>query len=284
MGNQTEYQMKELLPLVSELAQKYTGFESTSIPYEKAQMLMEAVLYCLREYDSGCPDSESLSRVGHKGSVREKYEAGQRLLLEKVEKIRVVFNEVSLKFEDYGVQCLSDTVQRGIPEFLKWYDAEFCPQDTILTLDYPLLTDLGALCGADAVYAYICGIQKEQQFLAGFGREYVMRLLEAYHPDFQELIENICGIVLANTVGHILLQKPLSDDGFQKEEYQKLLRIFNSEHPGGIKSIEHTITCLIQQMVGRYYGNDGQLCAYLCAAANDMAVRIHAAAHAGALE
>ena len=42
-----DYQMEELLPIVSELAQKYAGFESTSITYEKAQSLMEAVIFCL---------------------------------------------------------------------------------------------------------------------------------------------------------------------------------------------------------------------------------------------
>ena len=45
-----DYQMEELLPIVSELAQKYAGYESTSVTYEKAQSLMEAVLFCLNEY------------------------------------------------------------------------------------------------------------------------------------------------------------------------------------------------------------------------------------------
>lgn len=35
-----DYEIEELLPLVSELAQKYSGYESTSITYEKAQTLM----------------------------------------------------------------------------------------------------------------------------------------------------------------------------------------------------------------------------------------------------
>ena len=41
-----DYKMEELLPIVSELAQKYTGYESTSVTYEKAQMLMgDSLLY-----------------------------------------------------------------------------------------------------------------------------------------------------------------------------------------------------------------------------------------------
>jgi hypothetical protein len=34
------YKMEELVPIVGELAEKYTTFESTSISYEKAEQLM----------------------------------------------------------------------------------------------------------------------------------------------------------------------------------------------------------------------------------------------------
>ena len=43
------YEPEELLPLVARLAKKYTGGESTSVTYETAQYLMEAVLYCINE-------------------------------------------------------------------------------------------------------------------------------------------------------------------------------------------------------------------------------------------
>lgn len=44
-----DYEMEELLPIVATLAEKYTGGESSSISYEKAGQLMEAVMYCIRE-------------------------------------------------------------------------------------------------------------------------------------------------------------------------------------------------------------------------------------------
>ena len=50
------YEMEELLPIVAELAEKYTSKESTSVSYEKANQLMEAVLYCIHQ----CEDSEGL--------------------------------------------------------------------------------------------------------------------------------------------------------------------------------------------------------------------------------
>ena len=47
-----EYELEELFPVVAELARKYTSGESTSITYERANHLMEAVLYCIHQCGS----------------------------------------------------------------------------------------------------------------------------------------------------------------------------------------------------------------------------------------
>ena len=38
------YEMEELVPIVAKLAEQYTGHESTSVTYEKANQLMTACL------------------------------------------------------------------------------------------------------------------------------------------------------------------------------------------------------------------------------------------------
>ena len=45
------YEIEELIPVVGKLAEKYTSGESTSISYERAELLMEAVLYCIHELE-----------------------------------------------------------------------------------------------------------------------------------------------------------------------------------------------------------------------------------------
>lgn len=265
-----DYQMEELLPVVSELAQKYAGYESTSITYEKAQSLMEAVLFCLNEYNNS--DADSLVQKGI--SIKEQYNIGAKLLSEKVEDIRKIFNEISFRFEDFGVHCLYDTVQKGIPQFLKWYDIKFCPQDTILTLDYPLLIDCNALKGADAVYKYIRAIQIEQIFLGRFDRDYVMLVLEKYNPEYRDMIENICSIVLTNMIGHIAVKKSFHDIDFLYEEYLQLSKIFAGK---SISDIENVIKDLIKKLVNRYYENNMDMFEYLCYETNNIAVRIYTA-------
>lgn len=265
-----DYQMEELLPIVSELAQKYAGYESTSITYEKAQSLMEAVLFCLSEYNSSAKDSLVQKDI----SVKEQYNIGAKLLSEKVENIRKIFNEISFQFEDFGVKCLYDTVQKGIPQFLKWYDIKFCPQNTILTLDYPLLIDCSSLTGADAVYKYIWAIQTEQIFLGKFDRNYVMLVLEKYNSEYRDMIENICSIVLTNIIGHIAIKKPFNDIDFLYREYLQLSKIFAGK---SIPDIENVVKDLIKKIVSQFYENDMDMLEYLCYETNNIAVRIYTA-------
>ena len=48
---QISFEMEELLPIVAQLAEQYAGYESTSVTYERAELLMEAVIYCIHEYE-----------------------------------------------------------------------------------------------------------------------------------------------------------------------------------------------------------------------------------------
>ncbi len=269
-----DYEMDELLPIVSELAQKYTGYESTSITYEKAQSLMEAVLFCLSEYNDSCADGLANRDI----SVKEQYNIGAKLLFEKVEDINKIYNEISLQFEDFGVKCLHDTVQKGIPHFLKWYDIKFCPQNTILTLDYPLLTDCSSMKGANAVYRYIRAIQTEQIFLGAFDRNYIISVLEKYDSDYRNMIENICSIVLTNIIGHIAIRKPFDDIEFLHEEYLQLSNVFEGK---SIADIENVIKRFINEIVNRLYENNMDMQDYLFCETNNIAVRIYTAMQHG---
>lgn len=266
-----DYQMEELLPIVSELAQKYSGYESTSITYEKAQTLMGAVIYCLEEFNN----THTNSLVNKSIPIKEQYDIGVKLVYEKATNIQKTFNELSFCFEDYGVKCLYDTVQRGIPQFLKWYDVKYNPQNTILTLDYPLLVDCNSLNGADAVYKYILGIQTEQRFLGMFDKGYIISILKKYNPQYEYMIDNICEIILTNTIGHVALKKPFNEIGFQGEEYLQLTKLFEKK---SVSDIEEIIKYTIKEMVKRLFEKDiDTISEYLCHSAENIAVRVETA-------
>lgn len=191
VNQESGYSMEELVPLVSKLAFRYTGGEHSSVTYEKAQMLMEAVLYCIREFRERQGNALMAGNI----PAEEAYRRGQELVLEKVRKLQTLYNEMILNFRDYGCLCLRDTVRKGIPAFLQRYDFQFAPQETLLTLDYPVRENLEHLSGVDRVLAYMECICREQAYLGEMDEREVVAILHDYHRDYGHLIENICGIV-----------------------------------------------------------------------------------------
>lgn len=191
VNQESGYSMEELLPLVSKLAVRYTGGEHSSVTYEKAQMLMEAVLYCIREFRM----SQENALMAKDVPAEEAYRRGQEIVMEKVRTLQSLYNEMIPDFKDYGCLSLRDTVRKGIPAFLERYDFQFMPQETLLTLDYPVQEKLEHLSGIDRVLAYMACICREQAYLREMEEREVVAILHDYHRDYEYLIENICGIV-----------------------------------------------------------------------------------------
>lgn len=187
-----DYKPEELIPIVAKLSRKMTGEESTSITYEKAQQLMEAVLYCIREWER---EQECGDTAWEKISAEKAYELGFACVNKKVALSLALYNKIMERFDSYGNRCLYDTVVKGIPEFFKWYDVRLEPQNTILTLDYPVMADLREYTGVDAIWEYLCCIREEQRYLGKFPQKFVVEMLRSYCADYEDMVENLRQIV-----------------------------------------------------------------------------------------
>lgn len=186
------YDMAELVEIVAGLSEEYTSKESTSITYEKAEQLMEAVLFCIKHAEES---SENMLMKTVSMPAKEVYRIGYQKVVEKTKEALVKYNELMRTFDDYGNRCLYDTIVKGIPEFFKWYDARFFPQNTILCLDYPVREDLTGYSGIDRVDAYLDCIIKEQRQLAKMERGEVIQKLLSYNEGYRDLIENLTEMI-----------------------------------------------------------------------------------------
>lgn len=265
-----DYEWEELIPIVAELAQKYSGMDSTSITYEKAQMLMSGVIYCLNEYGEDAKNG----LINNALSTREKYRIGARIVLEKAIEVRKLYNEISMDFDAYHVQCLNDVMQKEIPKFLKWYDAKYCPQNTILTLEYPLLADISSLSGVDAILVYMRAIKIEQLFLRRFERKNIITILNGATPRYQQMPDNVCRIVLPSIIGHIVLHKPLCEMGFCEKEYERLEAIFRVD---SVDKMETILRAVLKKMMEQINGGEQEMLNYFEFAVKDMSVYIDTA-------
>lgn len=207
-GSMYGYGLEEILPVVIYLTDKYTSRESSSVPYEKAEMLMEAVLYCIRECFTW--NASGILPAANSLSARQAYEKGYEYLTEKVNKAKALYDTLITDFEDYGCLNYRKTVLEGLPAFFLKYDIRFCPQDHILSLDYPDMAHGEELRGADRIYSYLSHLLMEKRFLEQFDRQAVGRVLAGIQPDYRELyLDNICEAVLFQAVKCMITDSPV---------------------------------------------------------------------------
>lgn len=271
-----EYEMEELIAIVGRLAEKYNAHESTSMTYEKAEQLMEAVLYCIHETEQ-FGDNFMVSEENM--PIQRVYEIGAVYVEEKVKKALDLYNEMLPTFVYYGNHCLYDTFIKGMPEFFKWYDMRFEPQNTILTLDYPVLKDISGYIGIDKVYEFIVCIYLEQKFLHIFPGDYIINILLKYNRKYKDMIENICEIVFTAVIGHILAGKSLSED-LEESDYLWIQKIFRE---ADLCEIKEQLRNVAEIFVQKYYEYYGELLEYLTYSIDSVAIRLKNAADNGAL-
>ena len=267
-----DYEMEELVPIVGKLAEKYTSHESTSITYEKAEQLMGAVLYCIHELWESSGNAPSLNK---KLSAQRAYEMGAAYVREKTGKALDLYNRILPEFCHYENKCLYDTFVKGIPEFFKWYDVQFEPQNTILTLGYPLLKDISEYTGIDKIFEFIKSIGLEQKFLKLFPAGYVINILSKDNRNWQESMDNICEIVFIHVIGHIILGKSLTVIELEEDDYSYMQKIFKQ---ATLEDIKKQLTTALEIFIKNYYENDRELLNYLSGAISGIVVRLKNAA------
>lgn len=240
------YEMEELVPIVGELVRNYTSNESTSVTYEKAQQLMEAIVFCIQEGKKATKEGGALVEVKRHSRLPAKkaYEFGYQCVLKKTKEALALYHRIMEVYQSYGNRALQDTIEKGMPEFFRYYDARFSPQNQILTLDYPTLLGVEMENGIDAIYQYLEYVELEQRFLAEFPEDYAVECLRGYHGDYEELIINLLSIVLRETIRKML-----------GEEYFKLTEKSREE-------VEQIFTGNLRVLIRSKFANDKKIFEY----------------------
>ena len=250
---------------MAELSRRWSGMDSTSVTYERAEQFMEAVCYCIREAEEA--DGELPAKL-KRPSAKEAYERGLKRVMGKVQIARRRYHKLLPDFRGFKNRCLEETFYQGIPAFFQWYDVRFEPQNTILTLDYPILQDRTADSGIERILGYLNDLRLEQQFLLPLDLVSVQRFLKETRPGWEEQIENVCQVVLLELLCSALARKKFASC-WQEAEFERLTVLFS---PLSEKETEACLRRLTEELVIRQYAGDSELLAYLLLAASDAAV------------
>lgn len=137
-------------PVLEQLAARYLAGRSRCMTYARTRQLMEAVLYCM-EFEQAGEDRQLQPKNEEDGTLR--YQRGLAAVQQAVRKAQLQYSRMAEAFRDFGNRNLRDTFHRAIPGFFRLYDPIFAPQETLITMDYPVLNQDVSLCGVRAVQA-----------------------------------------------------------------------------------------------------------------------------------
>ena len=263
------YEMEELVPLVAKLSEKYTSKESTSVSYETARQLMEAVMYCINE----CVSDQTLAS-SQRLSAAEAYKYGYEALIQKVKRTQAAYNDMIVDFCGYGNRNYEATVEKAIPGFFLYYDAQFAPQETIITMDYPMICPVLEKCGIDAIETYVKYIFYEQKFMGAFQRQYIYEVLGRDHADHKNGFGNICRVILRHVLGHLLIKKDFREEAGE-QDYEKLSDLVIGSSGQRLREI---LTGLLEQLINEKYDADMGMRDYLACDLDDFVVEMQNAA------
>lgn len=151
-------------------------------------------MYCIRHFYE--KDSESSLASVDKIPAREAYRRGYRAVCEKVQKAQEKYNRLMTYFCHYGNENYRDTVEKAIPGFFLYYDVDFAPTDSIITMDYPVFGIDMETEGIDRLDQYLDAILEEQDFLQQFPKDDVVNMLRSFHPRYEKEFFNLKEIFL----------------------------------------------------------------------------------------
>lgn len=217
-------ELEEALPVVARLARRYAGNDSTSLPYETANQLMEAALYCIQEGERRLADSALPTQ--RKPNAQALYDLGLEAIRQKALFCRMKYERLQRTFQSYGAALYEEAVTQEIPYFLTHYDVLFSPHEHGIALGYPTRRPIGDLRGVHAVSAYLTCLSLEQRFLSALPEQFVRGALRFYSAEYRDLPFNLCGVVLRSVIGHAASQKTLRLPELIAADYRAIANFF----------------------------------------------------------
>ena len=133
--------------------------------------------------------------------------------------------------------------------FFKNYDVEFNPQYNVLTLDYPLYIEIENLSGIDLIYEYLKRFYIEERFLKKFEIYVIEEVLRGYNDNFNNLVINICKIILRNAIICKILNKNIYELDVKEIDFDRIKKyIENNTQEEMVRLIDEKLKLLLKEL------------------------------------
>ena len=213
--------IKKIWDLLKAQAERYNGFDSTSMTVEKAQDLLESIIYSLSLVisTSGLSAEDVLQQDFSVmlGQARKLIENNWKNLNEEWARICIDAPEIN---NIYYVSTL-----KSIGNFFKKYDFYYAAHQIPCSIDYPLVKAVpDNLKGISYIENYLASIKIENEFVKKVTQKKVLELLQEMTPRYEENYFNICEAVFLNALGKEMIQQDLDSLLMNEDDIDSFVR------------------------------------------------------------
>ncbi len=278
--DQVERLQFSLLELMAKEVDRFTNGESSSIPIERAQELLQSVVYLIGTYLKTVPDIQNKLELLKQERMSVLFYRG----LDEVDRIykeaQMLLKDLQKNYRKPESIAYYDTLFHGFPDFFHDYNMEFGAHEFPGSIDYPLLVPVEGYLGVELVAKYLWSLSIEERILSCFSMERINLLLHSFDHEAEHLLINICELVMINSIGCILLHKEVENLSISRVDIAELQdRLSNQDK----EEVEDLMTKAFEQL-GRELALSEEEKGYLQGAFPELAHRLWNSCRLGTLE
>ena len=163
-------------------------------------------------------------------------------------------------FNNYGNKALGDTFTKELRTFFEKYDPIFKPQDNVVNLSYPVISDLSNLKGIDKVAEFLRILKEEQTFLQSLPATYVETALAGYNPNPASIKESVMAIVVGDIAIHALCAKPINIPSLTEADVRKVKLMLKQDGP---KKCTDNALMVLNLLIKKCFGDETDFTEYV---------------------
>jgi hypothetical protein len=262
----------KLWKLLGKRTECFTMGDSSSVPVETAQELMESISFTIGLYmKSKGGDPALLLRTA---DLQELLKAGWTEIEAQLKTGKELLQKVRETAPSVENRSYKDTL-KGIEVFFKKYDYRFFAHEIPGDIDYQLCHPLpGELQGIEYINGYLRRLLTENRFCGCFAPERIVPLLRSYCSDYRGLLINLYEPVAVNALGLAMLDGDILSLEIGDDGRSKLLAFFKSNSR---EDVLEALKLSADKLYRSLQLEDNTVSEYLLRTASDLYWRINAA-------
>lgn len=221
---QIERIQMELIELMGKEIERFTNDESSSVPVEKAQEILQSITYSMGYFLKNTTDMTQKIDILKEMKIQELFYKGMEEVSAGKKRADALLKELTKDYLRLDNYAYHDTIFTGLPEFFHNYTIEFGAHEIPASFDYPSFETIIDISGVEYIEKFLINLTLENRFLICFPIHNINQLLKGFDRSSEHMLINLFELVLTNAIGCELLGKKITELDITWEEQQWLQR------------------------------------------------------------